>query len=97
MEAPPTLTRQYSADDTNSLPNIHNGRCPEYALYWSHEQNKQHWPPGHDYYLGNNQNLNKQTEKIRRILSKKLSEGNPSNISTQNLIIPNEKEKEKND
>ena len=48
--------------------NIENGRCPDYALYWPEETNKQYWPENHNYYKG----FFKEEEKKIFDLHKKL-------------------------
>lgn len=44
--------RSYSVASTKDDWNIRHGRCPDYALEWSHEFNRKHWPLGHDYING---------------------------------------------
>jgi 5'(3')-deoxyribonucleotidase len=66
--------RQYSIATEFDSKNIENQRCPEYALNWDHEQNRHHWEPGHDYFLGNGKNITDNLE-LRKILSEKLSRG----------------------
>lgn len=66
--------RQYSISNCHDSDNVINKRCPEYALNWSHENNQHHWPPGHDYFMGNGQGINDNLE-LRQILSEKLARG----------------------
>ena len=65
------LKRQYTVTSEADYNNILNGRSPEYALQWGHYTNALHWPKGHNYYLGNNLNIN-DNKKPREILSQKL-------------------------
>jgi 5'(3')-deoxyribonucleotidase len=72
--------RQYSISTNHDSENIHNYRCPEYALNWDHKNNKHHWTSGHDYFLGNGKNITDNLE-LRQILSEKLARGTlPSKI-----------------
>jgi 5'(3')-deoxyribonucleotidase len=65
--------RQYTVLSNEDTNNIKNGRCPNYALWWSKENNN-HWPFGHDYFVGNGFNINNDDHKeLRLILSEKLS------------------------
>ena len=48
----PVLTREYTITCSNDELNINKGRCPDYALEWSDEQNKLHWPDSHNYLKG---------------------------------------------
>lgn len=73
------LNRSYSIPCENDNDNVMNGRCPTYALSWSHESNKPHWPIGHDYFMGNGNNINDGSREIRKILSKRLVEGKLTN------------------
>lgn len=68
-------TRSYSL--TSELDGLHtvNGRCPNYALTWHVSDNSKHWPAGHDYYLGNRENIIDGTQELREILSEKLVAG----------------------
>lgn len=69
-----SCTRQYSISTLNDSDNILNKRCPEYALNWDHNSNLYHWESGHDYFLGNGQNIT-DNEELRQILSEKLARG----------------------
>jgi len=72
--------RQYSISSLDDSDNIKNNRCPEYALNWDHNSNIHHWRPGHDYFLGNGENITDNLE-LRQILSEKLARGSlPSKI-----------------
>jgi hypothetical protein len=62
--------RQYTITNNEDILNLLNGRCPDYALNWR-ELNSLHWPQGHDYYLGNKNNINDKME-LREILSDRL-------------------------
>ena len=66
--------RQYSISTENDSDNVDNKRCPEYALKWSHDDNQPHWPPGHDYFMGNGKDITDNLE-LRQILSEKLARG----------------------
>jgi len=46
------IKREYTATNEKDKQNIENGRCPDYALYWPEETNKQYWPENHNYYKG---------------------------------------------
>lgn len=65
---------------TNELDDIHttNGRCPNYALTWNELDNRKYWPEGHDYFMGNGNNINDETKVLREILSKRLLNGSLS-------------------
>lgn len=72
--------RQYSISTFHDSDNIKNQRCPEYALNWDHISNQHHWQSGHDYFLGNGENVTDNL-LIRQILSEKLARGTlPSKI-----------------
>lgn len=66
--------RQYTLCSLRDTENVDNNRCPEYALNWYHDDNKLHWPPGHDYFLGNGHNITDNLQ-LRKILSEKLARG----------------------
>lgn len=69
------LTRSYSITNDSDRLNTTNGRCPDYALTWESNDHSHHWPLGHDYYLGNGQNLDNETHELREILSRRLVNG----------------------
>jgi 5'(3')-deoxyribonucleotidase len=72
--------RQYSISTEDDSANVTNHRCPEYALNWDHNSNSRHWRQGHDYFLGNGENITDNIE-LRQILSEKLARGTlPSKI-----------------
>lgn len=48
----PVLTREYTITCPNDEMNVNKGKCPDYALEWSNEQNKLHWPYNHNYLKG---------------------------------------------
>jgi hypothetical protein len=74
------ILRQYSISCEGDSHNLHNKRCPAYALNWDHSSNCPHWQDGHDYFLGNGKNITDNLE-LRQILSEKLSRGTlPSKI-----------------
>jgi hypothetical protein len=66
--------RQYTLSSLRDSYNVENNRCPDYALSWSHTDNKCHWPPEHDYFMGSGQGIIDNVE-LRKILSEKLSRG----------------------
>jgi 5'(3')-deoxyribonucleotidase len=66
--------RQYSISTEDDSENVTNHRCPEYALNWDHNSNSRHWRQGHDYFLGNGENITDNLE-LRQILSEKLARG----------------------
>lgn len=69
------LNRSYSIPSANDNKEVSNGRCPSYALSWTHDSNKHHWPVGHDYFMGNGQNITDDSREIREILSRRLAAG----------------------
>lgn len=69
-----SLLRQYSITSAKDAIEIENGRCPHYAINWSHTQNRVYWPKDHDYFLGNGQEITDNPE-LRKILSEKLARG----------------------
>jgi len=70
--------RQYSISTEGDSENVTNQRCPEYALNWDHSSNCRHWRQGHDYFLGNGENITDNLE-LRKILSEKLARGSLPN------------------
>jgi len=68
------ILRQYSISCEGDSHNLHNKRCPAYALNWDHTSNYPHWQDGHDYFLGNGENITDNLE-LRQILSEKLLRG----------------------
>jgi len=84
-EASSKFYRQYSITSANDAEAIENGRCPSYAVNWPLAENRLHWPQGHDYYLGNGENINDNKE-LREILSKKLAKTpNPPDTPNPNI------------
>jgi hypothetical protein len=77
-EASSKFYRQYSITSSNDANAIENGRCPAYAVNWPLSENQLHWPQGHDYYIGNGENINDNRE-LREILSKKLANSTHTN------------------
>lgn len=55
------LNRSYTITNEDDYNNIMNGRCPNYALFWDSNYNKQFWDIGHNYIIGNN--VKKETPK----------------------------------
>ena len=74
-ESKTTNYRNYSITSENDYEHTMNGRAPHYALNWSHNDHKKHWPEGHDYFMGNGKNINDGTIHLREILSNKLTTG----------------------
>lgn len=70
------INRSYSITSLKDETHVSNGRCPNYALTWCTKQNNQHWSVGHDYFMGNGENINDGTKELREILSKRLLDGN---------------------
>ena len=75
--------RSYSISYDNDENHINNGRCPNYALTWNLIENRSHWPIGHDYFMGNGENINDGTKELREILSQRLING----ITTRHVIF----------
>jgi len=75
METILRKNRSYSIGNEEDMFHINNGRCPTYALAWGLTENSKHWPEGHDYFIGNSQNINDGTQRLREILSEKLATG----------------------
>ena len=73
-----TSYRSYSLSSERDHNHTINGRCPNYALNWPHNDNSKHWPINHDYFIGNNifpDNDSEELRNLREILSKKLKTG----------------------
>jgi hypothetical protein len=62
-----TLYRSYTLDANMDEIHVNNGRCPNYALTWTEQFNRPHWPLGHDYYLGNGRNMDDTREERIRL------------------------------
>ena len=75
--------RSYSIVDKEDYEHIKNGRCPSYALVWGTEHNTAYWPPSHDYFMGNGENINDGTKEMRELLSQRLLNG----INTKHLVF----------
>jgi hypothetical protein len=43
------LKRSYSLSTSEDVAAASNHICPDYALHWSLENNKNYWPEGHDF------------------------------------------------
>lgn len=71
--------RSYSIADEEDYEHIKNGRCPSYALVWKTDYNIIHWPPGHNYFIGNGENINDGTKELREVLSQRMANGTLSN------------------
>lgn len=67
--------RSYSITHKNDEYHISNGRCPNYALTWSISENRNHWPRGHNYFMGNGENIDDGTKEMREILSERFTNG----------------------
>ena len=74
MDRPIKPLRGYTLTSHEDNEHVQNGRCPMYALCWGHEYNKKHWPEGHNYLLGNSQNISVADLEIRQRLHNKLSQ-----------------------
>ena len=57
----PQLKKEYNVTHDKDKDHIDNGRCPDYALYWPEEKNKIYWPQGHNFYTGNQQNIDESS------------------------------------
>jgi 5'(3')-deoxyribonucleotidase len=77
------VSRNYSILNDCDENNTSNGRCPDYALTWPHHAQIDHWPKDHDYFIGNGQNMNNETQELREILSARLAAG----ILTKSIIF----------
>jgi 5'(3')-deoxyribonucleotidase len=69
------VSRNYSILNDSDETNIINGRCPDYALSWPHHAQIDHWSENHDYFIGNGQNIDNETQELREILSARLVSG----------------------
>ena len=65
----PSLKKEYTVTNEKDIQDIENGRCPDYALYWSEETNKQYWPEGHNYYKGFDTEEPKEETKTKEDLN----------------------------
>jgi len=66
------MKRSYTITCHKDNYNIENGRCPDYALAWSVEDNAQYWNPAHNFYLGNGYKGDDPClETVREILSER--------------------------
>ena len=70
--------RSYSITHEEDEQHIKNGRCPNYALNWGQNNNAPHWPSGHNYYMGNGENIDDESKIMREILSKRFTDGTSS-------------------
>lgn len=70
----PSLKKEYTVTNEKDKYNIENGQCPDYALYWSEEANKQYWPEGHNYYKGFDTEEPKEQPKEEQKEEKKIKE-----------------------
>lgn len=75
--------RSYTISHENDEEHIVNGRCPNYALSWNINDNIRHWPEGHDYFMGNGENIDDGTKELREILSERLMKG----INSKHIIF----------
>lgn len=60
----PLLKRQYTRINERDIWNINNGRCPDYALGWSIEQNKLYWPENHNFFKGYEKTIKDNYDEI---------------------------------
>jgi len=66
------MNRSYTITSHKDRYNIENGRCPDYALAWSVEENAHHWDPSHNFYLGNGYKSDDPCfETVREILTER--------------------------
>ena len=66
------MNRSYTITSPKDRYNVENGRCPDYALAWSVEENAQHWDPSHNFYLGNGYKSDDPCfETVREILNER--------------------------
>lgn len=64
------MYRSYTITGHKDRYNVENGRCPDYALAWTIEENAHHWDPSHNFYLGNGYKSDDPCfETVREILS----------------------------
>jgi hypothetical protein len=70
-----SLARNYSLSSIQDTEHVNNGRCPSYALTWEDKHHQSHWPKGHDYFMGNGNNIEDGSQHLREILSKRLKNG----------------------
>jgi hypothetical protein len=52
---------------------INNGRCPDYALYWSNETNKLYWPKNHNFLKGYDTDKETDNEIVQEIFQEILN------------------------
>jgi len=77
------IYRSYTITHEDDGQHVGNGRCPDYALNWHSNSNAPHWPSGHDYYIGNGENIDDKSKVLREILSKRLADG----INSKHIIF----------
>lgn len=75
--------RSYSIAQKSDEVHLMNGRCPNYALTWTADENRHHWPTKHDYFIGNGLEINDGTKELREALSKRLASG----ITSKHIIF----------
>ena len=89
-----SLKREYTATNEKDKQDIENGKCPDYALYWPEETNKQYWPEGHNYYKGFSKEEEKEKEdqntyyKLWRQIEIKIAEKKALNSPRTIIFCP---------
>lgn len=71
----PAIKRNYTITSDLDSEHIKNGRCPNYSLSWNSQDHSRYWPTNHNYFIGNDININDDSNKLRKILSKRLEDG----------------------
>lgn len=71
------MNRSYTITSPKDRYNVENGRCPDYALAWSVEENAKFWDPSHNFYLGNGYKSDDPCfETVREILTERQFDNN---------------------
>ena len=89
-----SLKREYTATNEKDKQDIENGKCPDYALYWPEETNKEYWPEGHNYYKGFSKEEEKEKEdqntyyKLWRQIEIKIAEKKALNSPRTIIFCP---------
>jgi len=72
------MRRSYTITNHKDRYNIENGRCPDYALYWSKDDNIAYWDPSHNFYIGNGyKSEDNCLETLREVLSERRFDDGP--------------------
>ena len=91
----PILIREYTITCCNDDKNVDIGRCPDYALEWSDEQNKLHWPDNHNYLQGESSSSNLSSPSSGQA-SPSSGQASPTNSSLETLLLLQEYNNNKN-